>query len=181
VDAPCLDLMNSLTHDWRGRGADRDHLDDPAWRAEFCARWGLGDALPGDGPAWAALRRLRALLLDAVDALVRDGRLPAGQVSALNALMGAVAWQPRLTGPDPDGTYTLTEEPAGGAASARVALSFARLIAEGEPGRLRRCANPDCRWVFYDSSKNRSRRFCEPSTCGNLMKVRRFRSRHRHL
>ncbi len=37
-----------------------------------------------------------------------------------------------------------------------------------------------CGWVFYDRSKNRSRKWCEQATCANLMKVRRFRQRHRH-
>jgi predicted RNA-binding Zn ribbon-like protein len=38
---------------------------------------------------------------------------------------------------------------------------------------------PGCGWVFYDRSKNRSRRWCEQATCANLMKVRRFHQKHR--
>ncbi|WP_141639042.1 CGNR zinc finger domain-containing protein, partial [Paenibacillus riograndensis] len=37
--------------------------------------------------------------------------------------------------------------------------------------------NPDCLWVYYDDTRNRSKRYCDDKMCGNLMKVRRFRAR----
>ena len=52
--------------------------------------------------------------------------------------------------------------------------SFAAFLAEGDPSRLRVCENADCRWVFYDSTRSRTRRWCAGS-CGNLIKVREFR------
>ena len=39
--------------------------------------------------------------------------------------------------------------------------------------------NPDCRWAFYDGSKNRSGRWCDMASCGNRMKARAFRERAR--
>ncbi len=45
--------------------------------------------------------------------------------------------------------------------------------------RLRRCGNSTCYWLFIDQTKNASRRWCEMASCGNLMKVRRHRERHR--
>ena len=44
---------------------------------------------------------------------------------------------------------------------------------------LRRCGNETCYWLFIDETKNCSRRWCEMASCGNLMKVRRHRERHR--
>lgn len=44
-------------------------------------------------------------------------------------------------------------------------------------GRLKLCENDQCRWVFLDRSKNRSRQWCESATCGNRQRVRRFRDR----
>jgi hypothetical protein len=41
--------------------------------------------------------------------------------------------------------------------------------------RLRVCGNPMCRLVFIDSSKNRSRRWCDTAGCGNRFRVRRHR------
>jgi predicted RNA-binding Zn ribbon-like protein len=37
--------------------------------------------------------------------------------------------------------------------------------------------NADCLWVYYDDTRNRSKRYCDDKACGNLMKVRRFRAR----
>jgi predicted RNA-binding Zn ribbon-like protein len=43
--------------------------------------------------------------------------------------------------------------------------------------RLKVCGNPDCGRVFYDSSRNRSARWCSMATCGNRMKGRAYRRR----
>ena len=43
--------------------------------------------------------------------------------------------------------------------------------------RLRVCANPACRFVFVDRSRNAVRRWCEMAVCGNRLKGRRFRHR----
>jgi predicted RNA-binding Zn ribbon-like protein len=59
-----------------------------------------------------------------------------------------------------------------------VARSFAESIIREDLSRLKVCQNKDCLWVFMEASRNRSRRWCE-DTCGNLMKVRRYRDRHR--
>jgi predicted RNA-binding Zn ribbon-like protein len=44
--------------------------------------------------------------------------------------------------------------------------------------RLRVCAGTDCGWVFIDTSKNSTRRWCDMEVCGNAAKARRFRKRH---
>lgn len=43
--------------------------------------------------------------------------------------------------------------------------------------RLRACASETCRWLFLDTSKNHSRRWCDMKLCGNRSKVRRFQAR----
>lgn len=45
-------------------------------------------------------------------------------------------------------------------------------------GRVRLCEAPDCEWLFYDGSRNRSRRWCDMRQCGNRMKARRHYARH---
>jgi predicted RNA-binding Zn ribbon-like protein len=44
--------------------------------------------------------------------------------------------------------------------------------------RLKVCPAEDCRWAFYDHSKNRSGRWCTMRVCGNRAKTRTFRERH---
>ena len=58
---------------------------------------------------------------------------------------------------------------------ARIAASAAELAGSGAPERLKVCANPDCSWMFYDHTLNRSQRFCSTSPCAALVRVRRFR------
>ncbi|AMP04181.1 hypothetical protein CPter91_1808 [Collimonas pratensis] len=40
-------------------------------------------------------------------------------------------------------------------------------------GKLKRCANDQCKWLFVDDSKNGSRRWCSMSSCGNRAKAHR--------
>jgi predicted RNA-binding Zn ribbon-like protein len=52
---------------------------------------------------------------------------------------------------------------------------FAILLVRYEPARLKICGNPDCRRLYFDASKNRAGRWCD-ETCGNRMRVRRYRA-----
>jgi predicted RNA-binding Zn ribbon-like protein len=49
----------------------------------------------------------------------------------------------------------------------------------GDWQRIKLCAAPDCRWVFYDTAKNRLGRWCSMEVCGNRAKTRKYRSTHR--
>ena len=55
--------------------------------------------------------------------------------------------------------------------------SAADLLTSEALARLRRCGNPTCSWLFIDETRNRSRRWCEMASCGNVLKVRRHRER----
>jgi predicted RNA-binding Zn ribbon-like protein len=52
-------------------------------------------------------------------------------------------------------------------------------LVRGELGNVRRCAAPGCDRVFFDASKNGSRRWCAMGMCGNRAKASRFRERRR--
>jgi len=60
-----------------------------------------------------------------------------------------------------------------------IADSAAEFLTTGDLTRLRECSGEDCGWLFEDTSKNRSRQWCDMRDCGNLAKVRRFRTRSR--
>lgn len=49
----------------------------------------------------------------------------------------------------------------------------------GEWPRLKVCAADDCRWAFYDTSRNRSGTWCQMEVCGNKIKNRAYRERRR--
>jgi predicted RNA-binding Zn ribbon-like protein len=58
-----------------------------------------------------------------------------------------------------------------------VARSAAEVLTSDELSRVRRCGGERCGWLFLDTSRNRSRQWCDMRDCGNLAKVRRFRRR----
>jgi predicted RNA-binding Zn ribbon-like protein len=60
-----------------------------------------------------------------------------------------------------------------------VARSAAELLTSRELARVRECAGYDCGWLFIDGTKNRSRRWCDMTTCGNRAKGRRHYERRR--
>jgi predicted RNA-binding Zn ribbon-like protein len=47
----------------------------------------------------------------------------------------------------------------------------------GQWPRLKICASDECRWAFYDSSRNRGGTWCQMETCGNQVKNRAYRRR----
>jgi predicted RNA-binding Zn ribbon-like protein len=56
-----------------------------------------------------------------------------------------------------------------------VAVSAVELLTEGEWSRIKDCPTGEdgCGWLFYDSGKNNSRRWCSMRDCGTLAKERR--------
>ncbi len=181
MDPLWAELINSDWHDYLGQGRDEDRLDRPVWLAELLSRWGL----PGlDAESPVTRRRLRELraLLSRLALKLHDGKpLTTRDLADLNAFLDRETVVRRLRR-DEDG-YTLHYMPVKGSLNAvlsEIAGSFAYMLTEGDPTRIRICENPDCRWVIYDRSKNRTRRWCEgPTGCGNLIKVRRHRERRR--
>ena len=60
-----------------------------------------------------------------------------------------------------------------------IVQSAADLLTSESLNRVRLCKAEDCGRLFVDASKNRSRRWCAMSDCGNRAKVRRHRQRRR--
>jgi predicted RNA-binding Zn ribbon-like protein len=60
-----------------------------------------------------------------------------------------------------------------------IARSALDLLRSDQRERVRICAADECVWLFLDTSKNRSRRWCDMKQCGNRNKMRRFYERQR--
>ena len=54
-----------------------------------------------------------------------------------------------------------------------VIRSAADLLTSSELEGVRVCAAEDCSWLFLDTSKNHTRRWCSMKSCGNRAKARR--------
>jgi predicted RNA-binding Zn ribbon-like protein len=48
------------------------------------------------------------------------------------------------------------------------------LLVSEEIRQVKKCADPICGWLFLDTSRNRSRRWCDMADCGNRAKASRF-------
>lgn len=61
----------------------------------------------------------------------------------------------------------------------RLMAIVAGAVAEDTWRRMKACSSDSCEWAFYDTSKNRSGRWCSMASCGNQDKARAFRERQR--
>lgn len=60
-----------------------------------------------------------------------------------------------------------------------IAADAISVIAGERDGRLALCASPTCRAAFFDTSRSRTRRWCDMNTCGNRQKKARFQANQR--
>lgn len=144
-------------------GAAQDLLADPrtaaAWQREHAGSGGPEE---------------RAHLVEARDALqdvVRGLRTP----SSLSGLLHGVRQVPDVTD---EGVGWHLDVPPERRAAVRAVLAWSELH-RNRPGRLRPCANPDCRLFLLDRSKANKARWCSMAVCGNRMKARRHHQRVR--
>lgn len=114
---------------------------------------------------------LRALMLEHNGLAAEEGN---GRELELAARRGRLAVHF-----DPDGSARLqAEAPGFDGALAKLLIPLAQSRQDGSWERVKACRAGDCRWAFYDSSRNRSGVWCEMAVCGNRTKVRAYRSRN---
>lgn len=80
----------------------------------------------------------------------------------------------------PEGESIRWHRPTAAAALATIAQDAVVLLGEpAQRARIHRCENPRCRTVFYDDSRPGLRRWCAPNRCGDRMRARLYRERHK--
>jgi predicted RNA-binding Zn ribbon-like protein len=60
----------------------------------------------------------------------------------------------------------------------KLAQAASDLLVSSDAELVKDCGDPTCRWLFLDTSKNHTRRWCDMKTCGNRMKARRHQARY---
>jgi predicted RNA-binding Zn ribbon-like protein len=124
------------------------------------ARWLRGHAAPKGLDARALREELqRVVRMEADASVLRRYLTDAHQVPDVGP--DGVAWSLEADWP------------------ARLVLAWGELERD-MPGRLRPCANKECRLFLLDHSRAGTARWCSMSGCGNRMKARRHYSRTRH-
>ncbi|WIV55810.1 CGNR zinc finger domain-containing protein [Amycolatopsis nalaikhensis] len=159
TDEMLLDLLNTTPV------RDGVAVDDLAG-ARAGREWLGAHDLPATADEHRALLEARSVL----QRIVRGEEAPA----AVARFVEGVRYRASLG----DGVEWTLDVPPGRSAAARAVLAWDAL-AKSSPGRLRPCANPECRLFLIDRSKPNSARWCSMATCGNRMKARRHHQRSR--
>lgn len=137
---------------------------------------------PGERTDRDALSRLREVREGLRQlAAANNGEQPDDQiVGRASTVLGSVPLLVEL-GDRHQRAPRLTAQPgtdAAGRAIAALAGSYLTALASKDWSRVKVCAAPACRWAYLDSSRNRSRRWCDMADCGNRAKNRTWRERH---
>ncbi|MGO0060693.1 CGNR zinc finger domain-containing protein [Brevibacillus fluminis] len=174
-----LDFLNSDWRDWRGSGRRENRLEKAEWVEWFLAKWDLPAELSGMRDV-RDLTLFRERLRTIVEYTVAGEPLRDADIVFFNEALQPYSSYPQLSRTENGLQLTRVSALNGWPyVTARIALDLAELLAKGDLRRLKMCDNPDCRWFFYDQSRNRAARWCDDKCCGNLMKVRRFREKNR--
>lgn len=187
---PALDLVNTL--DWRFRDSGPEELletyDDVV---RFTAQAGLINAADArslvrsvaENKGVRVLQSVRELREAAAEVLyeVVDGKNPpAAAVQRLERCFAEAERQQELRWDGDKLRWTLPHStPLPALPLWQLSLSAAAFMMSEQMHLLRECGNRECRWLFADTSKNHTRRWCDMKICGNRMKARRFKAQRR--
>jgi predicted RNA-binding Zn ribbon-like protein len=159
----------------------RNHLSggDLLADAEEATAWLTGHGLLEEGERIGETERERLVeFREALRSLLSaNNGMPGADAQALNDFITSVDLRVQF---GPDGRPGLEPTPGGGLVEGVVGRLLAEVVraeAEGRWGRLKACSNEECRWAFYDASKNRSGRWCTMQVCGARHKMRAYRER----
>jgi predicted RNA-binding Zn ribbon-like protein len=183
---PCLDFVNSL--DWRGTEQPVEFLHTYQDLVAWCRHVGT----LSDQEAQRLLQKAQTLvregsriLQDAIKlreiiyrifVALADGRPAAKRdLEIFNQYFSETMKQSRIINTK-EGYFWDT---AGDKSKLDCILnpiirSAADLMVSGERHRVKKCGDPACGWLFLDTSRNKSRRWCDMSDCGNRAKASRF-------
>ncbi|MEO6059237.1 MAG: CGNR zinc finger domain-containing protein [Candidatus Limnocylindria bacterium] len=152
-----------------------DEIGSPASLAAWLTRNGLmirGRRVTAQDHGMAL--ELREALRDLLDG--NAGRpVPTDATVRLDRIAASVPLRLSFAG----GIHIEPEPGGGGPALGRLLAAVHEAAADGSWERLKVCGNDECRWAFYDTSRNRSGAWCTMAICGNRMKGRAFRRRLR--
>lgn len=173
IDAPVLVALANAGRPRRPVGARRAVAEDPFEREESATL--MLKPFLGRSVEAGELDGLRLLARDAgrIAASVVDGTTPP--LRGLNRLAGECTGRIQLRSA-PDGRLEAVVRWEAGPAPAVLARRIVEELAGIEPGRLRRCARPECGLLFYDSTRSGTQRWHSEVPCGWRERQRRRRA-----
>jgi predicted RNA-binding Zn ribbon-like protein len=183
---PSLDFINTVS--WPGTEREHDWFgiakNVPLWAMavgliDRQTRRRLETEFPPESKEAAhqlrTIRKVRGTLRAAIAPLVRGDMPSPASVEELNALTARASRNHRL---DPDTLqWTWVSPRSLVEVFFPVIWNAAEVITSIDRGRLRYC--PACDWLFHDTTRNASRRWCDMVDCGSRDKSLRYYHRHK--
>ena len=168
----CLEFAN--TRYWRGQETPTETLNS----AEDLSAWAAGniskEARPLARREFERAIEARETIYRVFDATARGKTPAAPDLEALNDLLAASP--ARTTLRRERSGFSWDVDMRGSTALGQLApvlWSAGDLLTGARLDKVRRCANPECGWLFLDDSRAGKRRWCSMSSCGNRAKARR--------
>jgi predicted RNA-binding Zn ribbon-like protein len=175
ADGPANDRLETFSDllTWAGATdllapAEIAALQEPATRDPWAA-----------AAALAQTRELRTVLHQILAALARHQEPEPITLRAFSQALRVAAGQLALTWRDGRLAWGHQGEVAPETIVHRIAWAAAQFMTSSELARLGLCANPECGWMFLDSTRNHSRRWCSMQDCGSRAKARRYYRRRK--
>ena len=156
-----------------------DDGDDPLAAAPSAAAWLSAHGLMApDEPATDDEARMARRARAALRSLLASHAGQELDSRTMPALDAVTERSPLRVTFEANGGVFLAPVPGGipGALAGIMALVY-RASIDGTLSRYKACKQ--CGWAFYDSSKNRSRVWCDMATCGSQVKARSYRARQK--
>jgi predicted RNA-binding Zn ribbon-like protein len=175
---PALDFSNTVSGRAEGDGEDYLHTweDFVIWvrrtgllpESEF-SRWREQAEVE-----MAEVRGLREALFRLFRHYARTGRIDPDHLAWLNGYLHEVYVHTELRYAGTALVRTLQEDVFPEKPLWVIALSAEALLLSDRMPRVKECANAGCGWLFLDTSKNGTRRWCNMQSCGSQTKARNY-------
>jgi predicted RNA-binding Zn ribbon-like protein len=185
----CLDFANTLEERLSGSPVERlnTYADLLAWSrqagildtSEAGRLWEQAKAEPAQAELeLVSIKQARELIYRIFDALSRGEAAQAEDMRQFNHLLAETMAHARLVPGESGFTWGWSDERERLESPLWfIVRSAADLLTSPELRYTRVCASEDCGWLFLDTSKNHSRRWCDMKSCGNRAKARRHYTR----
>jgi predicted RNA-binding Zn ribbon-like protein len=182
----CLDFSNTLH---QRNGASREDLRSYS----DLVRWGKEKGLITNSQADAILENpgrgadtlrkaklLRESIYSVLSAVAHDRPPMREDIATLNQFVSAGMSKSKVVPAEGGFRWEWEESADPDVLLWPISKSAADLLTSDALGLVRECANEEegCAWLFMDSTKNHSKRWCSMSSCGNRAKAKRFYNAH---
>lgn len=179
----CLELANTVA--WRGSApAESLHnlrdllawLDStealPARAVAELRKW-FEAHRAGTAMVFSEAIEIRETLYRLLHSAAMESALASEDLRRLNRALREAPPRAKLERADRGLGWHIEVKPTAVGMLAPVLWSAADILIGPDRNRIRQCANDRCLWLFFDDSKNSTRRWCSMQACGNRAKAHR--------